>query len=346
MLTPGTMALLMRAVPPITGWLWGMLGRMAPRNVVGSLSRTSIAVAALMVAVSVTIGVTVMITSFRHTVVLWLAQTLQSDVYISVPGGTATTPSTPIDPEALEVIRAWPGVRRADLLRSLTVDSPVGPVEISAFDNPNDPNEQVYFSADLPPEQIWAAMLDGAVLVSEPFARRMGVPEHGGEVTLYTDTGTHTFPVVGIYYDYASSQGTVLMSLLTYRAHWDDPTITAVALRLEPDVDVERTARELEEAVAPIQRLRINPNRQLREEVLIIFDRTFAITGALQLLATLVAFIGVLTLLSLQLEKQRQFGSAGRCLTTQQLWRLVLIETGLMGGVAGCSPCRQAMYSL
>ena len=58
-----------------------------------------------------------------------------------------------------------------------------------------------------------------------------------------------------------------------------------------------------------MQALQIRPNKALREEVLVVFDRTFAITGALQLLATLVAFIGVLSaLLSLQLDKQREFG--------------------------------------
>jgi len=68
-----------------------------------------------------------------------------------------------------------------------------------------------------------------------------------------------------------------------------------------------------------------------------IFDRTFAITGALQLLATVVAFVGVLSaLLSMQLEKQREIGilcAVG--LTARQVWNLVMLETGLMGAVAG-----------
>jgi putative ABC transport system permease protein len=75
----------------------------------------------------------------------------------------------------------------------------------------------------------------------------------------------------------------------------------------------------------------------LRQEVLVIFDRTFAITGALQLLATIVAFIGVLSaLLSLQLEKQRELGILRAVgLTVRQLWGLVMLETGLMGAAAG-----------
>ena len=70
--------------------VFGVLGRMAPRSVTGALSRTAVAVAALMVAVSVTIGVGLMVGSFRTTVVSWLGQTLWGDLYVSAPSLTAT----------------------------------------------------------------------------------------------------------------------------------------------------------------------------------------------------------------------------------------------------------------
>lgn len=337
MLTPATMALLMRIAPPLTGKVWGVLGRMAPRNVVSSLSRTSIAVAALMVAVSVTIGVSVMVRSFRHTVVIWLGQTLQSDLYISVPGGTATTPTAPIEPAALAAIRAWEGAANVQILRTTTVDSLDGPVDLTAVDNPHEPAEQEYYSVEVPADEIWETMQDGAVLVSEPLARRLDLPMSGGEITLQTDQGAKTFDIVGVYYDYASSQGTVLMSLEQYRALWNDDAITAVAVDLDPEADPDVSAQEVEKLTAHIQQLKVSPNRALREQVLMIFDRTFAITGALQMLATVVAFIGVLSaLLSLQLEKQREFGILRAVgLTTRQLWGLIMLETGLMGAIAG-----------
>jgi putative ABC transport system permease protein len=89
--------------------------------------------------------------------------------------------------------------------------------------------------------------------------------------------------------------------------------------------------------LSPVQKLLVRPNQALREEVLIVFDRTFAITGALQLLATIVAFIGVLSaLLSLELERQRELGILRAVgLTVRQLWGLIMLETGLMGSVAG-----------
>ena len=100
MQTPLVTKLLMDATTPISSRLGGVLGRMAPRSVVNSLSRTAIAIAALMIAVSVTIGVSLMVGSFRYTVVAWLSQTVQGDVYISPPSATASSNTGTIDPAA------------------------------------------------------------------------------------------------------------------------------------------------------------------------------------------------------------------------------------------------------
>jgi putative ABC transport system permease protein len=338
MLTPLIMGVLMRCITGLTGLFWGALGRMAPRDVVTALSRTSIAVAALMVAVSVTIGVSIMINSFRHTVIIWLEQTLQGDIYISAPSLTQSqTPSTAIDPAVIEVLAEWPGISRIDTLRATSVGSPYGLIQLAATENPNYGEERLYLSADRPIEEIWPAMQEGAVLISEPLMRRLDLPKQGASITLFTERGEQTFPVTGVFYDYASSQGTVVMSLSIYRRWWQDDALTALALRLRPDTDVDRLARQLEDKLAPVQRLLVRPNQALRQDVLVIFDRTFAITSALQFLATVVAFIGVLSaLLSLLLEKQRELGILRAVgLTVRQLWGLVMLETGLMGAVAG-----------
>jgi putative ABC transport system permease protein len=242
-----------------------------------------------------------------------------------------------LESAAIDRVRAWPGVARVDVLRTVTVDAPTGPVEISATDNRTVPLERVFLRQDWPAAELWPRMLAGGVLVSEPFANRLRLPEHGGVITLDTPTGPRQFPVLGIYYDYASTQGTVLMALPLYQETWNDRALTAMALRLEPGQDVDRVTRTLQDALAPVQRLVVRANQTLRQEVLVVFDRTFAITGALQLLATVVAFIGVLSsLLSLELERQRELGILRAVgMTVRQLWGLVLLETGLLGGVAG-----------
>jgi putative ABC transport system permease protein len=112
LLAPPVTALAMRLVAPLSAGLLGVLGRMAPRDIVRSLSRTSIAIAALMTAVSVIVGVSIMVGSFRGTVIEWLDQTLQADIYISPPTVTANRVSGALDPALVETLRAWPGVAR------------------------------------------------------------------------------------------------------------------------------------------------------------------------------------------------------------------------------------------
>jgi putative ABC transport system permease protein len=83
--------------------------------------------------------------------------------------------------------------------------------------------------------------------------------------------------------------------------------------------------------------LQIQSYRDLRTAALDIFERTFTITIALRLLATLVAFIGILSsLMSLQLENAREYGVLrANGMTRGQLWRYTLVQTGVMGTIAG-----------
>jgi putative ABC transport system permease protein len=321
----------------ITSRIWGVIGRMAPREVISSISRTSVATAALMMAIAVTIGFSLMVGSFRSTVETWMNQILHGDVYISVPSAAASQPLYQIDPQVIEILEDWQGVERIDLLQSAVVDSPDGPIQVSANNNPNDGLEQLYLAADYPPEEIWQAVVQGSVLVSEPLVNRLGLPLSGGQISLYTDEGLRTFPIAGIYYDYSSSQGNVIFSLDQYRNLWDDDQVDAAALILEPGRDAQLTAEAVKLNLAPIQSLLVRSNQTLRAETLEVFDRTFKITGALQLMTTVVAFIGVLSaMMSLQLDKQRQLGIFKAIgLTSRQMWQLVTLETGLMGAMAG-----------
>ena len=154
---------------------------------------------------------------------------------------------------------------------------------------------------------------------------------------MQTGSGPHEFPVLGIYYDYASVQGTALMSLDVYRQYWQDNGISAIALKLRPGSNPDQVTQALKTGLAPLQPLDIRPNQVLRGEALAVFDRTFAITGAMQLLATVVAFIGVMSaLLSVELERQRELGILRAVgLTIRQMWGLMMLETGLIGATAG-----------
>ncbi len=337
MLTPFVTVSLMRLLGEPLGRVFGLLGRLAPRNVVRSQSRTAVAVAALMVAVSVTIGVQVMIASFRTTVTIWLEQTMRGDIYVSAQGLSATRLDTPLEPQVVDLARSQPEIESSLAIRVVTVESEHGPVELVAASTERQIDSRLFLAVEDSPEKAWEMMKDGAVLLSEPLASRLGVTSAGGALSLLTPEGWRSFPIAGIYADYASTRGTVRMSLDVYRDLWRDDRLNGVVLFLAPEADTDVVIEELRARLADFPGTQVSPSGALREEALVVFDRTFAITTAMQLVTTLVAFIGILSsLLALQLEKARETGILRALgLSVAEMRRLTLWETGLLGASAG-----------
>jgi len=103
---PALTLLLARAVSPLLGRLAGSLGRLAAAGLVSGLSRSGLAVAALTVAVAASVGVSIMIHSFRGAVEDWLALTLRSDIYVSGPE-TAADSADASAPGNTAAISCW-----------------------------------------------------------------------------------------------------------------------------------------------------------------------------------------------------------------------------------------------
>ncbi len=339
--TPLMTLWLMMAIRPLLGTIGGMLGRMAARDVIASLSRTSVAVAALMIAVAVTIGVGLMVGSFRTTVVRWLDATLRADVYVSTPDASAGRPTAPLPLDLVERLTTAPGVERARRYRTVDIDGSLGTTLVVALDVA-EPDRTIFqfLSGDL--ATIWASWEQGQIFISEPLAFRhnLGI---GDSITLQTATGQRSFRVAGVFYDYGTDRGVVMIDLPRYQQLWNDTAIASLGLYAAPGQNVDALVQQLRELSsadsaspeAPL--ITIRSNRALREGSLIIFDRTFAITGVLQLLATIVAFVGILAaLMALQLERSRELAVLrANGLTPGQLWAMVLSQTGLMGLTAG-----------
>ncbi|MBA3945901.1 MAG: ABC transporter permease [Herpetosiphonaceae bacterium] len=336
LLTPAITVALMVLLRPIFGRMFGLLGRMAARDVVAALSRTSVAIAALMVAVSVTVGVGIMVGSFRQTVVTWLNMSLEADVYISPPGLAAGRTDIVMKPAAIEQLRLTPGVAGISTYRGVTSPSPSGEVHVLGLDL-DSRAEGSYQFVKGDATTIWQGWQAGGALVSEPFAYKHNIPLQNGSVTLTTSKGEQRLPVVGVFYDYASEQGVVELTLPTFQHYYNDPDVTSMALYATAGTDVDQLVETLKQRVATTQSLLIRSNRGLREETLTIFDRTFAITSVLQLLATFIAFVGILSaLMALQLERAKELGVLrANGLSPRQVWAVVLGQTGLMGLTAG-----------
>jgi putative ABC transport system permease protein len=218
----------------------------------------------------------------------------------------------------------------------VSVQARVGPTELVAIE-PGPETADVYQFKAGDPAAIWPRFRERAtVVVSEPYAYRHDLAI-GDTVGLQTDRGRRGFPVEGVYYDYGSDRGVVMMSRSTYERFYDDRGISGLAFYAAEDTSVDALIADMRAATSGLQDVIIRSNRALRETSLRVFDRTFTITTVLRILAIVVAFIGVLSaLMALALERRREMGVLRATgMTPPQLGGFVTLQTGLMGAIAG-----------
>jgi putative ABC transport system permease protein len=324
---------LVGSLAPLSGtWLL----RLAVRGIGATLSRSGLAIAALTIAIAVSVGVGTMIESFRGSIAEWLDQILQADIYIAMPQSTPR--STPILPGDLkDRLISIPGVDRIGTGRRIFVSTSKGESEVLALDPPYLTEPGFRFKS-IDGQKLWARFpeLQG-ILISEPYAQRHQL-NVGDLVEIMTGTGPVRLPVEAIFFDYRSDQGLIVMHRKLYNTLWQDDANTSLGLYLQEGADIAVVRSELDRRlVESRQPLSVRSNKEIREVSLETFERTFAITQVLRLLAVGVAFIGIVSaLMALQYERRREMAVLRATgLTPVQTGSLILLQTGFMGLMAG-----------
>jgi len=334
-LTPLLTLWLIRLTGMIMHRLAGMIGVLSMRNIQTALSRTAVAIAALMISLAMVLSMRLMITSFRNTIDNWVNDVLQGDVYLR-PLGFATA--------------KWEALFSADFIKFLEQQPEVEALDLygaTEFTYRGKPIYLVAISAEVVASRIdfiftsgndrenWQRVIDGEVFLSESFAQRFNKTA-GDTVSLQTMHGPRTFRAAAVFLDYSLDQGQVMMDHRTYNENWGPSRLTNIGLFLKPQVDLRRYVSNLRQAIAGGFAVEVFSNRELRAEVLKIFDQSFAITHIMQILAGIVAFIGIISaVMSLLVERTRELGILRAVgMSFGQLRRMVFLESGLMGGFA------------
>jgi putative ABC transport system permease protein len=336
LLAPAATALASRAAAPTLGAALGSLGRLAARGVGGSLSRSGVAVAALSVAIAAAAGMEILVRSFRGTLERWLDASITADVYVSAPSEVASRNTGVLAPSLVERVLGSPGLAGHTSYRGFETVLPDGTLVFAAAISRQGGARRTLELAQGEERAAQAAFERGGALVSESLASRLDL-RPGAVLTLTTDRGPRGFPVAGVYYDYASDQGFALLERATYERFWDERTVSSLGLFTERGGDASALLREVRSRIGAGEVALVHSGAAVREATLGVFERTFAITRVLRLLAGGVAFAGTLSaLLALALERRREIAVLrAQGLTPLQVRVLVLAQTALMGLVAG-----------
>jgi len=333
---PSLVAGISSALAAVVRAVFGVEAFLAARSLAGSLRRTSVLVGALSTALAVLVAVGIMVGSFRETVLVWMDDRLQADLYVRPAGSGGTDRHPTMSPEIPKDLAKLPEVEAIDTLRAYEISYGGLPVTLGGMEA----RIAAHYGkrpllSGARPRDVWPKLVGSdSVLVSEPFANKHHV--HAGD-TLLLPLGEARIPfrVLDVYYDYTNERGFILMDSGTLLKYLPDTGPSNLAVYLKPGVPAEQGQTSVQAALAG-RKVLLASNRTLRGEAIRIFDRTFAITYALEAVAIFVAVMGVGgALLALVLDRRREFGLLTFLGASQgQVRRIVLFEAGLLGLLA------------
>jgi len=316
--------------------LVGVEALLAARSLAAALRRTSVLVTALTTAVAMMVSVGIMVGSFRQTVVSWMNDQLPADFYLRPASDPAADRHPTISLELTEKIAQLSGVAAVDRLRAYEITYDAMPATLASVDLRV---LRSYRSSDFfsgrPTEQVLSQLRgQNNVIVTEPFTYKHKV-KTGDSLTLSLGETKTSFKIVDVYHDYASERGYILMDRDTMLRYLPDPTPSNLAVFVAEGANAEAVRKSIQQ-IAAGYRILIFSDRDLRTEAIRIFDRTFAITYALEAVAIFVAVMGIAgAFVALVIDRRRELGLM-RFLgaSSAQIRKLILVEAGLLGFLA------------
>jgi len=291
--------------------------------------QAGVSLAAIVASVSLMVSMAIMVASFRQSLDEWLERFLPADLYLRAgPGDTAFLSSA--DQQA---IAALPGIRRVEFVRMqrVSVDPDKPPITLLA--------RAVEAEGRLPP------------LIGAARARRPGDPPSAwvseiasaiygwkpGQVIEIPLGGRRArFTVAGVWRDYARQQGAVLIERYEYLRYTGDSHANDAAVWLAAGTDPSSIKRDIEARLAGGANVESSGPEEVRQASLRIFDRTFAVTYALEAAAVLIGLFGLSSSFgALVLARRREFGVLRHIGMTRRQVGVMLAGEGLLVSALG-----------
>ena len=282
-------------------YVMGLAGKIAIGNIRENLGRTSVAVAAFMIALSMSIGLGSMIDSFRQSLLWWMNSQLRGELYIS------TKADVNVPEELYKELKTIPGIGGIDVFRNVPITFRGKPASITSIDAAVLQRYDRFGWLD-GTDESWEHVKRGSVIVSESFSRRFNVKK-GDRVTIEGSDGPVDLPVAAVYYDYASEHGVIMMDRLIYLKLFRDRTINSLGIFIDESAPDHASILEEVKSRARSYGLPFATREEFHKKILDIFDSTFAVTRSMRILAVIVAFFGIAgALMTLFVERQKEFG--------------------------------------
>jgi len=310
------------------------IGKITFGDMRGNIFRFSVAIMSVAISSALIIALLTLIFSLRSSLKGWINQYITADIYIKPDSCKSNYCFYPISKEVSTILKDYPEVSGVDKFRALQSEF-FGKRIVAGFADIAVKREYArkrYFEKGY--DEILAEMENGKKVagISEYLSVKYGIKK-GDTIKLNTPRGESEFTVNDIFSSYSTTSGFVFLDKKWLREYWDLDDATQLSIYVKDGVDVNEFIYKLKSRLLPDYSLEIMNNLELREKIMNIFNSSFAITYAIELIAIIVSLIGVInTLLALVFERKREI-SIIRYLggSWRQIQQNMILSAGIVG---------------
>jgi putative ABC transport system permease protein len=342
LLSPSYLALLLRLLRRPIEKAFRATGGLTVADMQGSVYRFSVALMSVAISSALIFALLTLIFSFRNSLKAWIGRNIAADAYVKPASCRSNFCYFPLSSGLVKTLEGLPEVAGVDRFRTLQIDFR-GRKVVAGFGDRNI-RERLGRTNGHGENPIYTYPGNRRVVgISKYLSVRYGLKK-GEVITLDTPQGKKEFTVIDVFSSYSTTSGFIYLDRKWLKEDWGLDDATQLGVYLKKGTDIGGFIGRLKEVLLPRYALEITDTAELRESVLSIFDRTFAITYAIELISIVVSLIGVInTLLALVLERKREIsifrylgGSWGQIRDMLVLAAGIIGVTGiLMGGVMG-----------
>ncbi len=328
----------------------------------------AVAVSGVVAALSLAVALTVMVASFRTSVMQWLDVVLPAPLYVRTASSSAAAQVLNFSLAQVQAISALPGVARVNGLRTLPLQlDPAQPsvmLVARLLDNPAQdlplvgdlaaPASDV--PADAIPLYVSEAMVDlYSAQKGHIFKQYMPLAQGNAAQAATKLIVAPSYYVAGVWRDYARQFGAIAIDQRDYVRITGDAQVNDLAVWPQDGADAGALQSSIRSYIssqfaAPANGVAVDASKlvefasadEIRTLSLQIFDRSFAVTYWLQAVAIAIGLFGVAASFSAQvLARRKEFGLLAHLgLTRRQILQVVAFEGAAwtaIGSVAGCA---------
>jgi putative ABC transport system permease protein len=320
--SPLYLALSMKCIRRVSSGLFGATGKLSAGDISGNIYRFSVALMSVAISGALIIAFLLLIFSFRASLKEWIQKNIAADIYIKPASCMSNFCYYPLSGPLVRKVEGYPGVAAVDRFRTLRINF-MGRKIVAGF-------------GDTKVQRKYSHARDYGKGREAGISSYLATKYHlkkGDTIELATPKGDMAFTVRAVFSSYSTTSGFIYLDRKYLRKYWGLDDATQLGLYIKKGADVKNIVRGLREELLPRYSVEIMDNRELRDSVLAIFNKTFAITYAIELISIIVSMIGVITtLLTLVLEKKREI-SIIRYLggSWKQIRHVLVLSAGTIG---------------